>query len=394
MFTKTHILTAVVFVFSACQLQAGVIHSTWIGGTQGDWGEASNWSPAIVPDNTVWTTYVVSIDAYDYGIAVGIGQRYIIDQLVCRGDVTLYGPWYPVNLTLTEDGLVNYGDLYTANLDFTGDVKNTDGAELYLFDFFSAHGNLYNEPNATIEVTGRVMDIVDANIVNKGLICASSNGGLDADIEFLNSGRIELFGGEVSGDIFDNNSIGIIEGCGSLDSDQMLNQGIVYSVGGVLNIHSDGSIINTGVFGNKPLAILNISSHEGVDNQGTIEVNAGGGVAFDCNLVNEPNAVIKLLNGTLAATTITQKTGATFEGFGGITGNVVIDPNAVIKLTGPTNIVGDVEIKEGATLDISDGTVLVTGLTTCNGGTIKTFHGTIITQGGTSGGICRRIFVD
>ncbi len=396
MSTKALTLTAAVLLFSACQLQAAVIHSTWVGGAQGDWGDASNWSPPIVPDNTVWTTYLVSIYSYDYGVAVGIGQKFTIDQLVCRGNVTLYGPWYPVNLTLVK-GLINYGELDALRLDFTGDVTNMGGAELDLSEFFSAHGNLYNEPNATIDVTYREMEIEDANIVNNGLINASSDGGLDAGIEFRNSGRIELFGGGVSGGTFDNNNTGVIEGFGSIRSDRFtMNKGIIYAVFGSLGMPSGGSIINSGILGNKPLASLHIFSPTDVNNFGTIEVNAGGGVAFDCNLVNvnEPNAVIKLLGGTLAAKKITQKPGAKFEGFGGITGNVVIEPNAVIKLTGPTNIVGDLTIKEGATLDISDGTVLVTGLTTCNGGTIKTFHGTIITQGGTSGGICKRVILD
>jgi hypothetical protein len=96
-----------------------------------------------------------------------------------------------------------------------------------------------------------------------------------------------------------------------------------------------------------------------------------------------PDSLIQLLGGTLAATTITQKAGATFKGFGGITGNVVIEPYGVIKLTGPTNIVGDVNVAENAVLEISDGTILITGYTTCNG-TIRTKNGQIITQGGLS----------
>ncbi len=125
-----------------------------------------------------------------------------------------------------------------------------------------------------------------------------------------------------------------------------------------------------------------------INNNGTIEVNAGGGVAFDCNLINEPNnllsepnGVINLLGGNLAATTITQKAGAVFQGFGTITGGVVIEPNGLIELTGPTNIVGDVTIDPNATLEISDGTTLVTGDCACNNGTIHMIGGRIIIQG-------------
>ena len=101
-------------------------------------------------------------------------------------------------------------------------------------------------------------------------------------------------------------------------------------------------------------------------------------------MVNEPNGVIELLGGTLAATTITQKAGAALEGFGGITGDVLIDPDGLIKLTGPTNIVGDVTVEPGATLQISDGQTLITGQTV-NNGSIELIGGTVIFQGGYSG---------
>ena len=388
MLRRISILTAVVLVFSACELQAEVINSRWIGGPEGQWGDPSNWDPARVPDNSSWRTFVVTIDSNSIGIdeiEVGLQQSWTIDQLVCRGKVVIYSqPWYPLNLTMIN-GLINYGDLYTFRLDFTGDVTNVDSAEIELAEYISIHGNLYNEPNAIIEVTDLEMDIVDANIVNHGLIRAFPNGGLHEAIEFRNYGRIELINGGMGGRIFDNNSTGFILGCGSIRSDTLtMNKGIIYAVGGALGMPSNGSIINAGILGNKPLATLNVSSPEDVNNQGTIEVNAGGGVAFDCNMVNEPNAVIKLLGGTIAAKTITQSAGAIFEGFGGITSNVMINPNGLIELTGPTNIVGDVTVEHNAVLEISDGQTLIVGHTT-NNGEIRVVNGKVVFQGGYSG---------
>jgi hypothetical protein len=132
------------------------------------------------------------------------------------------------------------------------------------------------------------------------------------------------------------------------------------------------------------MSSLHIRPAEDVNNLGTIEVNAGGGVAFDCNMVNEPNAVIKLLGGTIAAKTITQSAGAIFEGFGGITGNVMINPNGLIELTGPTNIVGDVTVEHKAVLEISNGQTLIVGHTT-NNGEIRVVNGDVVSQGGYSG---------
>jgi hypothetical protein len=396
MSTKQFSLTVVVLALSACPLPAAVVNSRWDGGPEGQWNDAKCWSPCIVPDNTVWSTYAVLIDVSGSRVQVGLGEKHTVDRLVCRGDVTIYGPWYPINLTLIK-GLINYGDLYTARIDYVGDVTNASGARLRWAEFVSVHGNLSNEPNATLEVTDQEMEIIDANVVNRGLIRAYRNGGLDAGLAFQNFGRIELMNGMVNGHEFHNANVGLVEGAGSIQSDRLIrNAGVIQAICGALNLFSDGSIVNAGTLGNKPLAALTVWSWgpEKVSNQGTIQVNAGGGVAVYEELVNEPNGVVELLGGTLAATTITQKAGATLRGFGRITGNVVIEPNAIIKLTGPTSIVGDVTIGAGATLDISDGTVLVTGLTTCNGGTIRTKGGAIITQGGMSGGVCRREIVD
>ena len=121
-----------------------------------------------------------------------------------------------------------------------------------------------------------------------------------------------------------------------------------------------------------------------IDNEGTISVNTGGAVTFNYGLTNKSNGMLQLKGGTFAAKKIIQNTGATFEGFGGITGDVTIDSDGIIRLTGPTNIVGDVTIEENAELEISDGLVIVTGQTDCNG-IIRIKGGRFVPQGGLSG---------
>jgi hypothetical protein len=64
MLKKVLILTPIVLVFSVCKLQAEVTHSTWVDGTQGEWGIASNWNPMQVPNNSDWRTFAVTIDIY------------------------------------------------------------------------------------------------------------------------------------------------------------------------------------------------------------------------------------------------------------------------------------------------------------------------------------------
>ena len=391
--TKVLMMLAIVLVFSACKVQAAQISVSWDGGgNYNDWDDANNWDPNVVPNNGT-DTYAVTINAGTGEVHVGLRQRSTIDQLDCYGEVDLVmGPhdWQnePVELILVNpNGLTNHGELEIDEMEIIGNVTNTAGAMLELCDM-EIDGNLYNQAGAMIEV--EFENDVEGDLQNEGTLIIPHASDLLVDKNIRNAGLIQLFDGEcASYEIFDNNSTGVIRGFGVLYADQLLrNKGEITAYGGSLAVLSEGPLLNTGVLGNNPLSSLHIKPGEDVNNQGTIEVNAGGGVAFDCNLVNEPNSlvsgpngVIKLLGGTLAAKMITQAEGAEFEGFGSITADIFIDPNGIIKLTGPTTIVGDVNISAGATLEISDGQTLITGHTTCDG-TIHLIGGTVVFQDG------------
>lgn len=386
---KVLFLTAIVLVSSACELQATVVHSTWVGDEQGDWGQASNWSPNKVPDNSSSQTYAVTIDAGSGEVSVGLQQQRTIDRLDCYGEVGL-GSWSGWrNLTLVDvNGLTNYGELEIfQQFDIHGNVTNTAGAELYLEEVGIITGNLYNLAGGVITFE-ELNDLEGGDLLNEGTINIIHASDLLCDQQVRNYGTINLYSGELSVDgigILDNNSTGVIKGFGVLHARSLLqNEGQIIAFGGSLTVLSEGSVTNTGILANKALSTLHIQPANDVNNQGTIEVNAGGGVAFDCNMVNKPNAVIKLLGGTIAAKTITQSAGAIFEGFGGITGNIMINPNGLIELTGPTNIVGDVTVEHNAVLEISDGQTLIVGHTT-NNGEIRVVNGNVVFQGGYSG---------
>jgi len=390
---KALFLTAIILVFSACELQAAVNHSTWVGGEQGDWGQAGNWDPARVPDNSSWRTFVVTIDSDSIGvdeIEVYLQQDRAIDRLDCYGEVGIETSTPSrVVLTLSDvDGLINHGELeisgHAQQLEVRGNVTNTKEATLGLCGV-EIHGDLCNLADATIEVESE-NDIHKGGLQNDGTITIIHASDLLCDQQVVNNGLINIHSGEFGIDgILDNNSTGVIKGFGVFYAKQLLqNEGYIYAYGGSLTVLSEGSITNTGILANKALSTLHIKPAVDMNNLGTIEVNAGGGVAFDCNMVNEPNAVIKLLGGTIAAKTITQSAGAIFEGFGGITGNIMINPNGLIELTGPTNIVGDVTVEHNAVLEISDGQTLIVGYTT-NNGEIRVVNGNVIFQGGYSG---------
>lgn len=425
MSTKQLCVIAIVLALSACPLQAAVVNSRWIGPDGGEWGNPNNWSPAIVPDNRLGQTFYVMIDARVFTgdeLEVTLRENRTIDRLDVYGNVELQRrvreTLEDIILAIEEDldmtltvsspgnGVTNHGAFWSEVI-IQGDVVNEAGACLTKGGLDIVGGSLRNAANASIEVEGET-ETHDGDILNYGAATFSGSGsGLWAARRLENYGLIQVYGGRCGSDeAVTNEKPGIIRGFGAVDSPQLIsNAGLIQSLGGFIILRSlpefgqepgtNHGFANTGTVTNGPgTTITVIVSVEDSANKGTLMVNAGGSIVFDCNLVNEPNAVIRLLGGTLAAKRITQKAGATFQGFGGITGNVVIQPKGVIKLTGPTNIVGDVTIEEGSMLDITDGTVLVTGLTTCNGGTVRTKGGTIVTQGGMSGGICRREILD
>jgi hypothetical protein len=389
MFRKVLILATVVIGLLACEVQGAVIDSNWVAG-DGLWGNASNWDPAIVPDND-GNTFVVTMHGGvidDDPCVVQLAQNRTIDQLDCDGWVVLdiNGA---VALELEDaNGLTNSGKLETENeLEIVGNVTNTAGAEISTDLLLRITGNLDNEAFGFIEV-GYLVGVDHGGSQSKGFIDNAGrieirpNGQLYSDRDFNNTGQIQIYDASCQADkVFYNRSTGTISGFGNIYGWlELHNEGTIYGSGGSLTIISSGTITNSGALGNKPLGTIHIKTTEDMNNTGTIEVHSGG-VAFDCNLTNGPNGTIQLLSGNLSAPVIIQKTGANFSGFGGITGNVVIDPNGSIELTGPTNIVGDVTIGTNATLEISDGTTLVTGYTT-NNGTIHVKSGGFIPQGG------------
>jgi hypothetical protein len=253
------------------------------------------------------------------------------------------------------------------------------------------YGTEYNGPGATLTVDGQDL-MVYGNVQNFGTVLILPNNTLWAEGEFQNSGTVQIFGAQCSSvKTFRNNFGATIEGYGNIHSDTAINnKGLIQSLAGSLVVSSwaDPKITvttNSGVLKNSPGTTLAVMSFgPDVSNQGTVEINAEGTVTFDGKLTNEPNGIVKLLGGTLAASTVVEKAGATLQGFGGITGNITIDPGAAIILTGATNIVGDVAVAKGGELEIRDQTVLVTGKVNCDG-TIRLKGGHLIPQGGLSG---------
>jgi hypothetical protein len=400
---------------------AAQINSTWAGPEVGQWNDAINWNPAIVPDNTGADTFSIILDSDAAGlnhIDIGVFQPHMIDGLDCYGSVEIDSwdtGWIYVSIA-GPNGLRNYGSLDIDGLDiyanvtnfgdleasgdsasYVGDLTNKSGAYAYLSGLDIEDGNLHNEADATVKIE-HVVDIQNGNFINNGITWVNPSAELWVDgggIE--NNGRIRLtnswIGNSEDDSIEDFANAGQIWGSGMITTEaSLLNTGSITASVGNLIIHAADSVSNTGLLENEVGSSLHFRiSAASLNNNGQIIINTDGSVTLvsegpdtppaDCTLNNEPNGQIQLLGGALAAASIVQKQGASLKGFGAITGNVLIEPDALIELTGPTNIIGDLIIDQGATLEISDGTTLVTGHTT-NNGTIYMKGGCLIPQGG------------
>ncbi|MCX5638498.1 MAG: hypothetical protein NTX52_12515 [Planctomycetota bacterium] len=399
MFKKIVFSAAVLSILLAYNVRGGVIYtsSTWVGGSKGDWETATNWNPELVPENGA-NTFTVTINGGSSGVEVGMHQNHTVTAVDCYGQVVLSsGQWWSPDITVPS-GLTNYGNFTMYDVGIKGQLTNTTGSTFRAKGGAEIrNGNLYNQNGGTImfEHGSGSFDVWGGNIQNLGTIFLPPGAEAWAEFGIQNSSMVQMFGGTLENDqMVKNNSVGTIKGYGTIMSELLIdNAGLICSEGGSLVLISFGGgstsgIVNTGTLRNSPgtsLTAKMLVPVPDVNNLGRIEVNADGAITFDCNnLNNEPTGIIKLYGGTLVAGEITQKAGATLQGFGGITGDVVIDPSGIIKLTGPTNVVGDVEIKNDATLQISDGLTLITGQTTCNG-TIHIKGGYVIPQGGLSG---------
>jgi len=392
---RTFLSATAILITLSSPLFAAQINSTWVGG-YGDWASASMWNPAIVPNNNGSQTFAVTINGSSETAGVQIYDSFTMDSLATYGDVELEN-WatYPIWGLTVLNGLTNYGELLL-DVSILGDVRNASGSTMNMDEHINIYGDLINDPGSTLLF--RLIDIdVEGDgdggkIINNGLVQCESDGSVGEVALFENNGQIRLYEGTVNGNILDNNNAGRIWGWGKVTGDQLQNDGAIEASMGQLLLAFD-SVTNTGSIKVNPGSDMFAGfSASDVNNRGTIEINAGGSLVCDSNLVNQANSVTTLRGGTLAAAGIIQKEGAKMEGDGKISGTLLLQTNAHASLTGPTEIYGDVQIDANAVIDINDGTTLIKGHCTCNNGAIHLNGGWLIPQGGLTNNNCNIVW--
>jgi len=396
MFRKVLFLAGAVSVLMGWNAKAAVINSTWIGGDKGSWGYSGNWNPNIVPDNSASDTFNVSISNARIWLSEYHDPN--ISSLSIDGDVELWSRFVRVFRIEHSSLSIGAGDslqLSDIHVESNGAVSN------YGFIDFQ-HRSLIKEDlvnYGNINISSISEAGIEGELTNNGTVSIAHSSHFNANEGIQNYALFGIYGGlGVTDEVMNNNPAGTLQGFGLFYADQAItNEGQITAWGGSLTVATGGTFTNTGLIQSTELSPLLISPYMSgtpgdFNNLGTIEIQTGGGVAFECNLVNDANGVIELLGGTLAATTITQSQGGTFQGFGSIAGEVIVEPNGIIELTAPTNIVGDITIGDGATLEVSDGTTIITGHTTCNNGTIHMVGGRVICQGGLTNNGCEIVW--
>jgi len=385
MFRKVLVLAAMTTVFSfCCGAEASHISVSWDGGGNGhSWADKDNWDPNIVPRNSALNKFDVSInnshvvldDYYDVNVS----------SLSIDGDVDLWSRF--VQVFFIENSSLSVGINDRIELNDLHVVPNGAVSNYGRIDF--QHRSMIKEDIVNygqINISAISEAGIEGELTNHGTVEISPSSHFNANEGIQNHAQFGIHGGlGVTDGAMNNNPTGTLQGFGVFYAEQQIvNAGQIVAWGGSLTIATRGAFTNTGLIQSTELSPLVISpymSSTDFHNSGTIDVRTGGGVAFNCNLVNDTSGIIELLDGTFAATTITQSQNGIFQGFGSIAGDVVIEPGGIIELTGPTNIVGDVNIPENATLEISDGQTLITGHTICDGA-IHLIGGTVIFQGG------------
>ena len=368
---------AISFSPAASAAQVTVV---WIGpggnGGDGLWGVASNWDPAVVPNNgtPAGTTYRVVIDNENTDSVVTIpdnGVNYTVDSLKINAGDTL-SLTFSANLTVVNSGsgtgtIINAGTIALGNNPgFTSASSLTIAGNVTL----SGGGNIVMVSNTTANaihgsgVPARLSN-VDNTISGSGRI-----GGFESDyMRFINEGTVVATQSSLLS--ISSNSADGVRNTGTLRAES----------GGTLILDANtnlqvGAYNNTGglVQANGGTVRVNRCSLTGGNVQvvGASELLLSSGTVSGGNLTNSTTGTIRSgAEGTnTIGGTVTNPAGGQIiiEGLGGSlallggAGNSYTNAGAIIFAGGTLNIAGVVNLTGGGTLSMGNtNTTAITG---------------------------------
>jgi hypothetical protein len=270
--------------------------STWIDGTNGDWGSASNWSGAVVPN--VESNATIGGNGTE---TVTVSSNEAVNLLTLND----------ANATLA----VTNGATLAANGGVTASAVNViDIADGTL----AVGGGAATFDNTTLDLGTWHFDPQLGNISTVGTLSAEAGNTLTLGAHLT----VNAFDGQIVADSLDNE--GTISGVGG---------------GGMLNIDTSASFINHGAIifsavGSGTTGPASIDTTGSFDNEGSIVVENGA------------EASIELQN--------TAANGSVMPDFNNGTMSVGSDGFLLIQGQSPLAGTGSIVINDGGTLDIAD----------------------------------------
>lgn len=307
--TRLHLAALTVLATSGAA-HAALVTSNWAATGSGNWATASNWNPAVVPNNGGGNTYAVVIDPGGARLTVNLDTSPTIESLSVFGDGILS---IPGGRTLTvREGpiIVDYGlfiqgstsDLVigktlggsTVTLDGEGFVQMfTDNARIY----GAADTNRLVNEGMLIRGRGQIgvnlmrltnmgeirADAVDAylridprngadGVINQGIMVAQKSGRLSLqDGTFNNAGgtiraefesRVEFSNATVTGGAVDVDGGGLLLVIGSTSTPTTFQSALTIGRSGMLQINSG--------------ALLKLAAGGSYSNAGTILLASSG----------------------------------------------------------------------------------------------------------------------
>ncbi|GAB5537622.1 MAG: hypothetical protein Rubg2KO_38710 [Rubricoccaceae bacterium] len=212
----------------------------WVGGSSGDWTEASNWSPSGVP--AAADTAIVGEDGQGTRVAILTGNT-TVAGLEVAGLGVITGDF---DLTVTADFLWSGGGSGFETFRGTGTITNTASSTLHMA-----------EPTTRFQMSdGRTL-------VNDGAILWDGAGSWGGQGRLVNNGTLELAMSKTDAFIFSsladaiiNTATGVIRRTGSgaaLFSAGLVNDGLIRVESAALNF---GGFNSTGLTGSGSIEVL------------------------------------------------------------------------------------------------------------------------------------------
>jgi len=312
-------------LLAAGRASANQVVINWNGGT-GNWSNASQWTPAIVPNNAGGTTYSVTIDGTS-AVTMDVLNA-TVDNLTLATAGSSLQIATPFNqfdaLTLASGVSANNGTLSTyygtLNNDAGGVLENYGNLNNYYAGTITNSGTLNNNSGgiltnyaATLNNSGTFNNNTGGVVINHGGFNNNPGGTLNNNL-----------GGTLTNDRGDlnNNAGGTINSAGTLNAFGNINNfaGATLNSSGTLRdsgmINNSGSIQSTGIFnvlsGIPSFGGVLYNSATGSITASQLSVGGIGGV-----LVN--NGIVTMTGGN----PLSVLAGGTLSGTGTVSGNVV-----------------------------------------------------------------------